>query len=317
MSQHLIKPVYFDTCAYRMIASPKFAYYPKDMPLEDFAKLLQAKEAAVGMDAYASTIATWELVAHLSEDLADGTSGKQKRSDFISCYRACQFMRNHIVKNGEYGYFEFEQSALAKGLAEYGEVEKNDQKVAMYDKNAQILAMFVKNLSDYPQNEQGWRRSDMLKEIVASVREFKDAGNEYICSELKNCTEKTDFIEAVEAAFTYNVLYDCVDNAITLEYARKMHPITYMFLDVKLEGIFKKNREHSDCIRELIYKKKESNSFVDAVLLSELHTKRESVAYTFVTCDGAVKKMKNHLKDTNHRILPLEEYLDELGLNRF
>lgn len=277
--------VYFDTCAYRSILSDI------DEPHEGFIKELITREKQKGYEVWPSAIALWELTGHLADQ------GWER----ANCENACRFACEHVSMEKR---FSFEQAELAK----YADGNKNEERIAMYESWAvglMNLLIKIKNNQNLPLT--------VLADIAQEVKCFKCRGNMAIKLFLYDSKSFEEFQENVNMHFARNVLYDCLQNPPSLEVAKECHPITFIFLNNFLKKVYGYKNFCSEKIEELLGSKKRSNSFVDAVFLSRLHTQYEPVPFCFVTKDKDILRVKEYLYESNHRIISLEEYLKGLG----
>lgn len=304
----------FDTCAYRDISKKGYDRRPSNINSYEYGSMIHEMEKNKGICTSAASIVVWELANHLSlRRYIDPIKNKKANNHFHECYHAIKFLKGHINNNFHDHYLPFIQQDIAYGakLAKLSAINSN---IFKYNSYSSILAQLINNINNYDSQKTNWRKTYTLKMVRRSAQGFKDAGNAYLYDILQSPISKEEYISYVEKSFCDTVLFECLQTPLTVEQAKHAHPLSFRFLDVMLEKLYDKKGEHGINLRANIENNHESNTFVDAALLAYLHAiDDENEIFWFVTQEKAILDIRNIIQDSNHKILSLEEYMDELS----
>lgn len=313
--------VYWDTCAYRSIISSKYKRPKHASSIEEFANYIAKLEISKGYTVAPSALVLWELISHLpnKEFLSiNECDGNNFDSDYKSCFYACRFIQKQSLNTNGAKYLPFPQSDLANGINSVHSGAAKQEAVEMYEAVAYNISRYIASFYSVFKENANWRSEAPLIEVAKEMLLFKKRINDTIIDNLKQLKESISvsldsFIANIEEIYT-GILYTCVEtNYIPKgEKLYFMHSIAYTFLKKWAQDTYENLGDICD-IEKWAYKKKISNTLVDALLLAIMTNRQEDTQYIFVTMDESILYQYRNLNNSNHKIISLTDYLQDIG----
>lgn len=313
--------VYWDTCAYRAIISRKYERPSHATSIENFATYIAKLEKSKGYQSLPCAIVLWELLSHLpayNSFQIDAVDKDKWESDFKSCFFAFKFIKHQMIESNEALGIILPQAELAEGIDyEFKGAAKKDILV-MYKDISEKIRSFVENFDSYTFDKKTWRDNPLLVDLASEMHYLKKGWtDDILCSlssiDKKDADSEKSFINEIKKAYT-RILYDCVNEMYIPrgDFLRNMHSVAFLFIERWARNVYN-NFCDIEGIEEWAISKKLSNNIIDALLLAYLTNIHETTKWIFVTLDNSILYQNCALDKSNHKILSLDEYLQDIG----
>lgn len=313
--------VYWDTCAYRAIISRKYERPSHAKTIENFATYIAKLEKSKGYQSLPCAIVLWELLSHLpayNSLQIDAVDKDKWESDFKSCFSAFKFIKHQMIENNEALSIILPQAELAEGIDyEFKGAAKKDI-LLMYKNIAENIRNFAENFDSITFDKKTWRSNSSLVDMASEMHHLKKEWTDYILCSLSNIDKKDNdseksFINEIKEAYT-SILYHCVNEKYIPrgKFLRNMHSVAFSFIERWARNIYDNFYDVED-LAEWASSKKLSNNIIDALLLAYPTNIQETTKWIFVTLDKSIIDQNCALDKSNHKILGLDEYLQDIG----